>query len=155
MNKLKTGQDIIKERDQCGSSIAGFNRCVLGIPYNDAFRYRNEQTNSQMQGGWNLAEKLIKEGGIYFVHNFHKSHGDCPSGFAFQYGGFWVCNTCGGKGLDKDWWTIKVYQDGNAWCCVGLSFENLQESENYAFGDSREEAIASYGDLFHPPEDKS
>ena len=45
-----------------------------------------------------------------------------------------VCNSCGNKDVDKEWWKIKVEKDGNEYCCHGLDFVNLQESNNYAFG---------------------
>lgn len=34
--------------------------------------------------------------------------------------------------------------DGNSWICFGEGFVDLQESENYAFGNTEEEAIASF-----------
>ena len=148
----KTGQDIIK--NPCGSSIAGFNRRIFGSSYNESFQYPHERSNHEMQGGWSLAEKLIEEGKIYYIHNFHRSHGGCSNGHAFQYGGTWVCNTCNRSRLDAEWWKIKVYKDGNAWCCVGTGFENLQESDNYAFGDTKEEAIQNYGDCMEALADK-
>jgi hypothetical protein len=86
---------------------------------------------------------LIDEGKIYYVHNFHNLK--CPLGNAFPYGGTWACNTCGNQGLDEGWWKIKVMRDGAEWCCVGLGFENLQESENLAFGTTRNAAIEAYG----------
>jgi len=141
----KTGQDYIK--NPCGSSISGFNCRQGGHSYVDTFRYPHERTDGAKQGGWNLADDMIKEGKIFYLHNFHKSHGDCPNGFAFPYGGTWVCNSCNNERLDRPWWIIKVQKDGNAWCCHGEDFENLQESDNYAFGDTREESIENYGDL--------
>lgn len=39
---------------------------------------------------------------------------------------------------------IKVMPDGNAFCCVGEGFIDLIESENYAFGDTFEEAITNF-----------
>lgn len=39
---------------------------------------------------------------------------------------------------------IKVMKDGNSFCCVGEGFTNLQESNNYAFGDTFENAISNY-----------
>lgn len=42
---------------------------------------------------------------------------------------------------------MKGMKDGNAWCCVGAGFENLQESDNYSFGETRAEAIENYGKL--------
>ena len=41
----------------------------------------------------------------------------------------------------------KVFQDGNEWCCIGIDFEDLQASDNYAFGETREAAIENYGKL--------
>lgn len=141
----KSGQDYIK--DPCSSSIAGFNCRQGGHSYADTFRYPDERTNADRYGGWDLADRMIEEGKIFYLHNFHKSHGDCPNGFAFPYGCTWVCNTCNSERLDKDWWIIKVEKDGNAWCCVGEDFVNLQESDCYAFGDTKDEAIKNYGDV--------
>jgi hypothetical protein len=42
------------------------------------------------------------------------------------------------------WWKIQVEKDGNEFCCHGLDFINLQESSNYAFGKTFEEAISNY-----------
>lgn len=142
-DKFVTGQDVIKNGE--GSVLAGFNRKVYGWTHLEAFQYPNEHHNSELHSGWNLAEKMVEKGQLFFVHNFHRH--TCSDGHAFQYGGFWVCNTCEGSRLNRPWWTIKVMKDGNAWCCIGLDFENLQESDNYAFGDNREEAIWNYGAL--------
>lgn len=148
----KTGQDYIK--NPCSSSISGFNMKIYGHSYCDAFQYPHERQDADRHGGWDLAERLIDEGKIYFVHNFHRSHGGCDNGHAFPYGGTWACNTCNCDHIDKPWWTIKVMKDGNAWCCVGESFVKLQESDNYAFGDTKDEAIQNYGDLFIASPDK-
>lgn len=124
-----------------GSAAVGFNRRVGGETYLDCFRYPHERTDRYLHSGWDLAEKLIDAGKIYFVNNFH--HLDC-NGFAFRYGGTWVCNSCGGSHLDNEKWKIRVFKDGDAWCCVGLGFINLQESTNYAFGHTRDESIENY-----------
>jgi len=134
---MDTAQDIIKGPSDV--SFAGFNRRISGETSCNGIIGR-------MYAGWTLADDMIRKGKLFSVHNFHHSHGDC-SGFAFQSGGTWVCNTCNRSHLDRPWWVIKVLKDGNAWCCIGEGFENLQESENYAFGDTREEAIKNYGDL--------
>ncbi len=143
-NKFKYGQDVMNPETTSGNAMAGFNRKVSGWTYLEAFQGA-DRMNGQVSAGWSLAEKMINKGKLFYVHNFHKL--DCEDGFAFQYGGYWVCNACGKKSVDRDWWKIKVYKDGNAWCCIGLDFENLQESDNYAFGDTREEAINDYGAL--------
>ena len=44
----------------------------------------------------------------------------------------------------RDGHILKVIPDGNAYCCVGEGFVNLQESDNYAFGDTFEEAIENF-----------
>ena len=87
-------------------------------------------------------EKMAKENGIAFTKVFKCRESNCHP---FQYGGFFVCNDCGNKGVDKEWWKIQVEKDGNEFCCHGLDFVNLQESENYAFGKTFDEAISNYG----------
>jgi len=137
-NKLQTAQHIAW--DASGLFSSGFNRRIYGETIAEATK---DQPLAVHQG-YNYADKLIKNGEIYYIHNFHQK--ECV-GMAFQYGGFWVCNTCGGKAVDESWWTIRVFQDGNEFCCVGENFVNLQESNNYAFGKSRAEAINNYGDI--------
>lgn len=44
----------------------------------------------------------------------------------------------------RDGLTIKVMKDGCSFCCIGEGFDNLQESNNYAFGDTFEDAISNY-----------
>jgi hypothetical protein len=39
---------------------------------------------------------------------------------------------------------IKTIKDGDALCCIGKDFTDLQSSDDYEFGDSREEAIKKY-----------
>ncbi|NDI85041.1 hypothetical protein [Undibacterium crateris] len=39
---------------------------------------------------------------------------------------------------------VTVEKDGNMWCAKGEGFIDLQTSENYAFGNTREEAIDNY-----------
>lgn len=140
MNNLKTAQDLIKTSN---SSIkAGFDMFIYGhhpITFNDGYSDAYER----MQG-YEFAEKMAKEDGIAFTHVFKCKNGNCHP---FQYGGFFVCNDCGGKGVDKEWWKIQVEKDGSEYCCHGLDFVNLQESSNYAFGKTFEEAISNYGEL--------
>lgn len=139
MKKILTAQDLIKTNN---SSIAsGFNMFVNGYPpitfgqgYSDAYE--------RMQG-YEYAEKMAKNDGIAFTHKFKCECGGNP----FLYGGFWVCNKCGNKDVNKKWWDIYVEKDGNQYCCKGLDFVNLQESNNYAFGDTFEQAIDKYGKL--------
>lgn len=145
INKFLTAQDMTDYPAVCngGSGGAGFNRRVYGSTYLEAFQYPHEFQDVYLNAGYRLADKLIDQGKIYYVHNFH--HLDCRrGGYAFQYGGFWVCNDCGGSNLENEKWKIKVFKDGNNYCCVGLGFENLQESSNYGFGDTKEDAIKDY-----------
>jgi len=140
MEKLKYAQDIIKTGS--GSVAGGFNMFVGGHDRprpNDCYDYRERVQ------GFDFARKMAEENSIAFIHRFDCSCGGTP----FQYGGFFVCNSCGGKDVDKKWWSIKVEKDGNAYCCHGLDFINLQESDNVAFGDTFEEAIKAYGALDH------
>jgi hypothetical protein len=37
-----------------------------------------------------------------------------------------------------------IFQDGDAYCVVGPEFVSVEESDCYAFGDTREQAIANY-----------
>ncbi|MEO7658066.1 MAG: hypothetical protein ABIV48_00495 [Pyrinomonadaceae bacterium] len=41
-----------------------------------------------------------------------------------------------------------IYLDGDSYCVVGPEFEDMGESVCYAFGHSREQAIANYAALF-------
>jgi hypothetical protein len=143
MDRFAYAQDILK--DSAGSVGAGFNRRIGGMEHTYAFQHAHERTDQCLVAGWEKADEMIEQGKIFYVHNFHRL--ECASGHAFLYGGTYVCNTCQRDHLDKEWWKIKVQQDGSAWCCVGNGFVNLQESENYAFGDTREQAINKYGEL--------
>lgn len=121
-----------------GDFLGGFNSRILGEAYTEACRY----PNPDRVAGWWKADRMIGEGKCFFVERF--PHPPC-SGYAFPYGGSWVCNSCGSSNLKEPWWTIKVVKDGNAFCCYGLDFVNLQESSNFAFGDTFQGAIANYG----------
>ena len=37
-----------------------------------------------------------------------------------------------------------IFHDGDQYCCVGPEFVSMEESDCYAFGATREEAIANY-----------
>lgn len=142
MGDLKFSESVMKRPG--GSAGGGFNARILGDSYTEAMANCRWDYGARA-AGWNLADGMVRAGKLYAVHNFHQSH-ECK-GHAFPYGGSFVCNECGRAGLGKEWWTIKCYPDGNAWCCVGPDFEDLQASNNYAFGDSYDAAIKAYGDL--------
>ena len=136
--KLKYAQDLIKTLNR--SVSGGFNMFISGHDRprpNDCYDY------SDRVQGFDFAVKMAKEDSIAFTYRFDCSCG----GHAFQYGGFFVCNSCGGKGVDKDWWKIKVEKDGNSYCCHGLDLVDIKESDNVAYGDTFEESIKNYGEL--------
>jgi hypothetical protein len=37
-----------------------------------------------------------------------------------------------------------IFQDGDAYCVIGPEFVSVEESNCYAFGETREQAIANY-----------
>lgn len=143
MDKLKYAQDLIKTSNVYVAN--GFNQFVMGHERpNFGDGYSPQEANARIQG-YEYAEKMAKNGEIVFTHSFKcGKYSDCHP---FQYGGFFVCNSCRRKSVDKYWWIIKVEKDGNAYCCHGIDFINLQESENYAFGNTFQEAIENYGFL--------
>lgn len=138
MEKLKTAQEYIKTTNP--SVDAGFNMFVYG---ESTPLYNEYHDHHARYHGYAFAIEMAKKGKIAFTHKFNCKCG----GYPFLYGGYWVCNSCGKKNVDEDWWKIKVEKDGNAYCCHGLDFINLQESNNYAFGDTYKEAIDNYGKL--------
>jgi hypothetical protein len=139
---LKFGQDLLKEPYPSG--IGAFNARILGYDYSEVFSYPAMPDASSVSCFY-LADKMWRDGRIYAVKRFNHLSGEkICKGHAFPYGGTWVCNECEQNNLDKDWWKVKVYKDGNAWICVGYDFEDLQTSDCYAFGDSMDEAIANY-----------
>lgn len=147
--KLKMAQDVLK--DYSGGH-GGFNSRIFGHTYQDRFGYPAYVDRAEVAGFY-LADKMIMDGRLYYVQPFkHLAYGQICKGHPFPYGGTWVCNTCNNSGLDQPWWKVKVYKDGNAWCCIGPDFEDLQESNDYAFGDTRDEALANYEKLMLKPE---
>lgn len=140
---LVTAQDIFRWPFDT-SFAGGFNQRVFGESFADTTRAWDSAARGS---GWWKADEMIQAGKIYFVHPFPHGTDRCH---AFPYGGTWVCNGCGQSRLEKPWWRIRAFKDGSAWCCVGEGFEDLQVSDNYAFGDTRDEAITAYGQLFQP-----
>lgn len=140
--KLKYSEHFMKHAG--GEAGCGFNARIMGHSHQEAM---SQIVHGYVERayGWHLADNMASAGKLYAVHNFHNSH-EC-SGHAFPYGGTFVCNTCDRSNLAKDWWGIKCFPDGDAWCCVGLEFEDLQTSDCYAFGSTYDEAIKNYGDL--------
>ena len=145
MEEVKYAQDLIKASNR--NVLGGFNTFINGGQEPKGHEYGDKSEWYARLQGYQYAEKMAKKNGIAFTKPFKcgKSSGCHP----FEYGGSFVCNSCGNSGVDKDWWKIKVEKDGNAYCCHGLDFINLQESDNVAFGDTFEEAIKNYGELTH------
>ena len=140
MEKLKTAQELIKSSSNV---MAGFNQFIYGMGEPKRSDYGDKSQWYAEQQGYDCAKKMAKDDGIAFTHIF-KCSTERQSCFPFSYGGGFVCNSCGRNNLNKDWWKIKVEKDGNAFCCHGLDFQDLQSSNNYAFGDTFEEAISNY-----------
>ena len=42
-----------------------------------------------------------------------------------------------------------IFLDGESYCVVGPEFVSVEESDCYAFGESREQAIANYAAQMH------
>jgi hypothetical protein len=128
--RLLTAQDILPLSQQ--DLFAGFNRRIFGESQAD--------TPSQYWPGWMLANEMVERGEIYATHVFKCSCGAYP----VIYGGAFCCNACGHARVDEPWWVIRITRDGSAFMCNGLGFVNLQESGNYAFGDTAQEAREAY-----------
>lgn len=155
-NQLQTADKIFKNPMSIdGNFLGGFNARVFGDTYQDTCCYPNNHGIAERSSGWHKANKMIDEGKIYYRHIF--PHGNCGA-TSFSYGGTQVCNKCNRSGIDEDWWNIKVMKDGSAYVVIGEGFENLQESSNYAFGDTKNGALKNYQQLMEaqpPSKDES
>ncbi|PHS02154.1 MAG: hypothetical protein COA78_22165 [Blastopirellula sp.] len=118
---MKEAQDIIKNGDS--HTNGGFNCRVSGGDSSENLQGARGEIYSRRFAGWELADGMIMEGKIFSIM-FPTIFNESPT-----------------------WQKARVQKDGDAWCCVGYTFENLQESDNYAFGDTRSEAIENYGNL--------
>ena len=140
---LKYADELIKTDSK--QIVSGFNMFINGNSEPKSSEYGDKEEWYLKLQGYQFAQKMAKENGIAFVHIF--KCGQSSNCFPFEYGGFFVCNACGNKGVDRDWWKIQVEKDSNSYCCHGLDFVDLQSSSNYAFGDTFEDAISNYGKL--------
>lgn len=137
MKKLKYAQDLLKTVDEDISG--GFNSFVLGErppPY---------PSSASRLYGYNIAKIKSIDEGMAFTNRF--KCGKSNKCYPFDYGGNFVCNDCGRNNLAKTWWKIQVEKDGDAYCCHGLDFINQEKSDNFAFGNTFENAIKKYGEL--------
>ena len=112
---IKYAQDFLNE--SCGGECFGsFNARVMGDSWAKAVSGSPQGPIwAARNAGWNLADSMIKSGEIYSK------------------------TIIKGKEI-----TFKCFKDGDSYCCVGEGFENLQESNNYAFGECFDSAIINF-----------
>ena len=115
---MKMAQDYLAAHAS-GEARGGFNSRLFGDTRLKTMDGIPSPSNrwGQRNAGWEAADRMIREGQI-----FSRTEID-------------------GKEIE-----FKCYADGNAWCCVGLGFENLQESVA-VFGGTKEEAMAAFAAL--------
>lgn len=141
ISKILYAHDIFDASYLSGDFLGGFNSRVQGLDRHSTVGGLPRFERGQ---GWDKADEMVSDGKIYFIHPF--PHGQCKF-TGFVYGGTWACNGCNTDGFQKPWWAIRVMKDGNAWCVAGEGFQDLQSSDNYAYGDTREEALKAYAEL--------
>jgi len=130
-----------------GEFSGGFNSRIGGSSYLEEAGGRPFMGDRYF--GWQSAEDMINKGEVYYRHKFqHEALGSICKDMSFGYGGTQVCDRCQRSRIEEPWWVVKVYKDGTAWCVVGEGFDNLQSSDNYAFGDSKGAALQNYQDKF-------
>jgi uncharacterized Zn finger protein (UPF0148 family) len=134
---LVMGNDVMGQY----SNFGGFNRRVFGD--------LNVNDEPNAYPAFKLACDLIEQGRIYYTHRF-----PCPQcgNMRFEYGGKWACHECQNSINTPDWWIVKVRKDGDQWQVVGKDFESIMESENYAFGKTKEMALENYCQKYQPKE---
>ena len=104
-----------------GQCLGGFNSRLFGESFRECTDGSIGWHFNQRAAGWNLADGMIKSGKIFSKTN-----------------------------IDGREIIFKCFRDGDAFCCVGEGFENLQESNNYAFGASFDEAIKAFSSIAIP-----
>lgn len=140
-NKLKTYQEIFGVENWNAHFSSGFNSRVFGSTLAQTVP---GYYSGDRQNGWWLADEMARKGEIYTTEPFE--HNGCKS-LAFTYGGTWACNGCNCDHIEQEWWKVKIMKDGDQYCVVGEGFVDLQESDNYAFGFTREEALQNYANV--------
>jgi len=111
---MKTAQHYLKD-SASGNTRGGFNTRLQGETQSENIDGARGQVWAERYAGWELADEMIRAGKIFSEIKTE-------------------------RGRIK----FKCFPDGNAWCCIGWGFVNLQESDNYAFGDTRKEAVDSF-----------
>ena len=70
---LKLSHEVM--RNGGGDAGCGFNRRIHGKTHNEAVgSMPHGPAYGAVSAGWELADKMIREGRLYYVHNFHHSH---------------------------------------------------------------------------------
>lgn len=141
-DEFKSAQDILYEHFDIvtSSMIGGLNWRLEGYNEHDFDWKQNDYAS------YRLCDDMIKAGLIFYVEPFK-----CKCGsHRYTYGGGWACDDCFNCVSTPDWWKVKIQQDGNAFICKGNGFVDLQESGNFAYGSTKEEAKENYRMLFIP-----
>lgn len=111
---MKTAQDYLSERAN-GYHRGGFNCRLFGDSRSETLDGARGQIWADTFAGWEKADAMIRNGEIFSEIKTSKVR-----------------------------IRFKCQKDGDSYCCVGFDFVNLQESENYAFGDSWQGAIDNF-----------
>lgn len=111
---MKTAQDYLSDSAN-GYQRGGFNCRLFGDSRSETLDGARGSIWADTFAGWEKADEMIREGKI-----------------------FSEIKTKTGRVK------FKCQRDGDSFCCVGFDFVNLQESDNYSFGDTWQEAIDKF-----------
>ncbi len=111
---MKTAQDYL-DHSATAYKRSGFNCRLFGDSRSETTHGATGQVRADTSAGWCIADEMIRSGRIF-------SEIKTDSGRV----------------------QFKCYADGDSYCCVGEGFVNLQESDNYAFGDTWQDAIDAF-----------
>jgi hypothetical protein len=112
---MKLAQDYLSE-NVSGECRGGFNARLYGESWSKAVSGAPQGSVwAARNAGWYMADSMIRQGQIFSMIKI--------------------------RGAEL---VFKCFADGDKFCCVGEGFINLQESDDYAFGDSFDEAIINF-----------
>jgi len=112
---MKLAQDYLKETVS-GETRGGFNARLQGQTFSQCMDGMPAGHRwGQRNAGWELAENMINRGEIFSEIV-----------------------------TDNGRVEFKCFLDGDSFCCIAPEFINLQESDCYAFGDTRQQAIDKF-----------
>jgi len=118
---MDTAQEHLKDTAS-GETRGGFNSRLQGFSLLETVEGVPSGSRwAQRNAGWELADGMIRKGKIYSMLK-----------------------------TDKGSIEFKCFPDGEAWCCVGAGFEDLQGSSNYSFGDSWQKAVDNFKNMMMP-----